>query len=134
MPPDTPIIFFTVIESVLFQPSMYGIKFGQDIFLVHFTDQDISDPNNEIIGIYYEHGIRRYLWNDKIYVEYSLPLSRMLPGVTDDVASMLKILEDHGSGPLYHSNGLTCCRAIYELKQTKMAKFTEELRVATGGL
>jgi len=68
--------YYAVINYIRIVPSEFNLpNLGSDIYIVTFTDADISNPKYDIIYMYYHNGTRHFLWNDKTWLEYNLSFS-----------------------------------------------------------
>lgn len=68
--------FFAVINVMPISPVEYGLPaISKVLYLVELDRSDLGNPSSDPICIYYYAGMRRFLWRDKYWSEYDMPLS-----------------------------------------------------------
>lgn len=104
--------FYRLCNFFWLSKSIYNLS--RDICLVSFIYADIDHPMAIPIGVYTEGGIRKYIWQDRLFIEYPLPWRDVLRTMTLNGAPQkaLDLLEQYKSFIPAWGRAATC-RALY---------------------
>jgi hypothetical protein len=65
--------YFSINEYVVIDTKIFLSRPNIDkIYLVEFSPGDLECPDTEPLGMFFENGIRKYLWGNHMYAEYAL--------------------------------------------------------------
>ena len=79
--------FFGLLDHVEFKDlelSGFGYlaSFKGGLNIVTFSATDLANPSTEPIGLYYVNGTRRYIWRDKFWADYDVPVGPLMAAVS----------------------------------------------------
>lgn len=71
---------FRVAEYLLIDTKQYGLpsSLGDKVYFIIFERSGLEDPNNDPIGIYYNGGIKYYLWRSRHWVGIDYDMKRIV--------------------------------------------------------
>lgn len=128
--------YFTVVKCV--QLRSFGCpgfermdKIEGGVKLVKFVGHSIDDPDLDPIGLFYEDGIRLYLWREKIWADFDLPSSPFLSALNrrikelrgndsiielETATEMVDVFSSHVD-PADHRSAVPFYRVIYQINR-----------------
>lgn len=71
---------YRVVEHLLIDTKQYGLpsSLGDKVFFIIFERGGLEDPNNDPLGVFYEGGIKYYIWRAKHWVGVDYDLKNLL--------------------------------------------------------
>jgi hypothetical protein len=74
-------IYFEVKDSLLFNKRFLPVS--QNCAAITFGISDLQDPGSDVVGIAFNGGARRYIWQDRWWGEYPLNVSTFMAKCLD---------------------------------------------------
>lgn len=77
--------FFSVVEHVELNVNLKGFTYLDrfcGLHVITFTVRDLDNPTSDPIGLFYVAGTRRYIWRDKYWADFDVPVGPLLAAIT----------------------------------------------------
>lgn len=121
-------LVYAVRSAISINPAHYGLpkSMGDNVYIVEFGNDDLTNPSVEPILIEFASGNRQYYWRNAVYYEVNISrvkhIKKRISVFEADI--IMRKMEDYWTNPPpLPNNGLlgdlTYCRVIYKHKEFK---------------
>ncbi len=86
--------FFAVVNHFAIDPKKYDLpRIAPLLYMIEFTVQNLENPQSDPIGVYFYAGIRRYVWRDKFWSDYEIPVRCFMNKIAEKLRDCVEAAE-----------------------------------------